>query len=710
MSGADLSTYTINGISIQKVVDHSSSRIAWRKNQQTAFCAFLARHKKSHATLEDNEEQLLQLCREADALDGPCRDPAALPPHFWQAIRKRILSSLTCNLNRLKKEGKIWETYDAVRKQDVIHWPAALVDEWTRAGGGWTGNEREGTQALRGNGQAVLPGLPAQQDIGSRFEQLPVEMDWEPGRVPEAQPAGPAPLQQQSPHYTSISAAASSSPQQPYQQQRRLAVNDPNTQSTDRMRELEKEVQELRIEKQQATARANSTRERSRRLASDRQPEQSSNNSASEQHDDGGMHANPEYGTGDHRQQQPRTSNVARPEPSPHCPGPSQSHLPQPDPSQPGPSYAGHQPQPEPHPRGPGPAKIVPSHIGPSRSGDGFSYSLSQSRHAPPQCHDGHRPISTPTVPLPREPVSNQRPFQQSGWPVKTSGGNDHPASRSAINKQGPQNQHQWQAPNPSFLARETRHNSSTPQRPFTHPPAPQASSQTMRPDPPLDTSTITGALSSSPLDLPPGSSNSRQQLSSEANTSRVLRPSSSMWSNPSMLKSSFSETTWHHGSSSSAPRSHPAGGDQKLRTSPAAGLGRDLVPVTSTPSPGMPSRTQVQQDYRCQDREEPTRSEHSNVDADANDAAITAAVDRLIGDAHDEIDLVLQLVDRAADLGMRRLRHKHQQLQQQHPQQLPQVHDDGFNEDDGFEAGIARNWSPTWQNLLRRRATGGFI
>lgn len=709
MSGADLSTHTINGISIQKVLDHSSSRIAWRKNQQIAFCAFLARHKKSHATLEDNEEQLLQLCREADALDGPCRDPAALPPHFWQAIRKRILSSLTYTLNRLKKEGKIRETYDAVQKQDVIHWPAALVDEWTRAGGGWTGNEREGTQALRGNVQAATPGLQAQQDIGSGFEQLPVDMDWEPGQVPNVE-AQPAPLRQQSSHYTSAAAAASSSSQQPHQQQRRPAVNDPNThlQSDDRIRELEKEVQELQIEKQQATAMAQSTRQRSRRLASDRQ--QSSNNCASEQHDDGGMHTSPAYGTGEHRQHQPRTSDIAQPEPSPYCPGPSQIHLPQPDPSQPGPSYAGPHPQPKPYPRRPGSAKIVPSHIGPSRSGDGISCNLSQSCHAPPQCHDGHRPISTPTVPLKREPISNQRPFQQSGWQVKNSGRNNHPAGRSAMSNQGPQNQHQWQAPNPSLLARETRHNSSTPQRPFAHPPAPQASSQTMRPDPPLDTPKITGAWSSSPLDLPLGSSNSRQQLSSEANISRVLHPSSSMWSNPSMLKSSFSETTWHHGSSSSAPRSHPVGGDSKPRTSPAAGVGRSPVPVPSTSSPGMPSRTQVQQDYRRQGREEPTRSEHSNVDADANTAAITAAVDRLIGNAHDEIDLVLQLVDRAADLGMRRLRHRHQQLQEQHPQQLPQAHDDGFNKDDRFEAGTARTWSPTWERILRRRATGGFI
>ncbi|ROV88486.1 hypothetical protein VPNG_10356 [Cytospora leucostoma] len=200
----DLSESTINGIPIQKLVDHSRERIVWRKHQQTAFCAFLARYRKCRATLDihtalqeeqDEQEndsdtdpesqehhpdaQLFQLCRDADALDGVCTDPAALPPHFWLALRKRILASLEYTLQRLVSEGRVRQRYDHRRKQDVIDWPDELVAEWT-ARGGWTGNERSGGEIATERHQ--------QQHRPSRHLQRQHQRQYRPPASPDLVP------------------------------------------------------------------------------------------------------------------------------------------------------------------------------------------------------------------------------------------------------------------------------------------------------------------------------------------------------------------------------------------------------------------------------------------------------------------------------------------------------------------------------------------
>lgn len=72
-------------------------------------------------------------------------DPAALPPHYWAAVRKRMVWSLVYTLTRLEREGKVLERNEMQLKLRVVDWPAELVAELAETGSGWTGNERQGT-------------------------------------------------------------------------------------------------------------------------------------------------------------------------------------------------------------------------------------------------------------------------------------------------------------------------------------------------------------------------------------------------------------------------------------------------------------------------------------------------------------------------------------------------------------------------------------
>lgn len=710
MSQNDLSLYTINGAPIQKLVDHSKRRIRWRKNQQTAFCAFLARYRKSHATLDDDEEQLWQLCRDADALDGSCRDPAALPPHFWGTIRKRMLSSLRYHLDRLREEGKVRETYDAELKHDVIHWPEALVNEWTRPGGGWTGNEREGTsQAVVDPGSGSDPG----------FSQLPSEMDWDQSHIPTPQVQQ---LQRESPHLAAAASTVSSSFQQSRQQQQqrqhyRSTVDDPDTTTRhrenrhpppnapadDHTREIIEELRALQVEQQlqeepdeamsqepESVVKTHSRRsERLRRYVPGNQR---SNH----------MRANP--ASGEHHSHRPWTFDV--PQPGPSHAGPSQYRPYEPESCRSEPSHSGLS--------WPCSSEAGPSQTKQSVASDGLGHGLSQSRHAPPQYQQERQPTLTSNIPgssfrkddddkLQKEKIPNQSPFQQSSQPLHNGEGHIQSTSRSALGRQ-----QRPPAANQHFAARQTGYNSPGPSRidiPHQRPALPR--------------NNFAKALSNHAYHLP-----------------------LALWSKSPVINSElpYSQTTYQHDFSPT----------QTSHFSTTIGMSSALTPSSSWSSPimsnrsmplsaGIPPETHFQCPTRTklgagagdayvtatQSLEKQKAGSDANVTADGVVVATEAVANAVTGHTRGNIALTLRLVDRAADLGMMRLFKQLQQYPQQQQEQLlssagTSLNSPGFSaaathgeceeeDDDEFEAEGARDWSYNWQRLLWKRATGSF-
>lgn len=125
-------THIFNGVPLSQLADHSAKQIQWHGAQQVAFHTFLFNHRTTMETLGLlSENELYQLCRDTKGLHGITRDPAALPPCLWLAIRKRMMFSLSYRLRKLVAEKRVTQCYDEASKKTVMYWPQDVVDGFT---------------------------------------------------------------------------------------------------------------------------------------------------------------------------------------------------------------------------------------------------------------------------------------------------------------------------------------------------------------------------------------------------------------------------------------------------------------------------------------------------------------------------------------------------------------------------------------------------